>query len=125
MSTIKADTFVDLSREAAATTPNSIGTEYLVEGTAKAWCKFDGTGTVAVDDSFNVASLTDTGTGDQTVNFSITMDNSQHCTVGASSQFHCPTRTSSATACALQTLSSANALIDTAEVFSSTFGDLA
>ena len=36
---------------------------------AKAWVVFDGTGTVAISASYNVASITDNGTGDYTVNF--------------------------------------------------------
>ncbi len=35
----------------------------------KAWVRFDGTGTIAIDDDFNVSSLTDEGTGDYTINF--------------------------------------------------------
>jgi len=42
----------------------------IVEGIAKAWVNFDGTGTIAARDSLNVSSLTDNGTGDYTVNFS-------------------------------------------------------
>jgi len=38
---------------------------------AKAWIKFDGSGTVAIKSSFNVKSLTDNGTGDYTVHFAI------------------------------------------------------
>jgi hypothetical protein len=48
----------------------SIPTTYVTNGSAKAWVNFVGTGTIAVRDSFNVASLTDNGTGDYTVNFS-------------------------------------------------------
>ena len=44
-----------------------------VSGIAAAWVNFDGTGTVAVRDSMNVASLADNGTGDYTVNFSNSM----------------------------------------------------
>jgi hypothetical protein len=40
-----------------------------VSGVAAAWVNFDGTGTVAVRDSMNVASLTDIGTGNYNVNF--------------------------------------------------------
>ena len=35
----------------------------------KAWVNFDGTGVVAIRAGYNVASITDNGTGDQTVNF--------------------------------------------------------
>lgn len=36
--------------------------------TAKVWVNFTGTGTVTINDSFNVTSVTDNGTGDYTVN---------------------------------------------------------
>ena len=41
--------------------------------TAKAWVNFNGTGTVAVRASGNVSSITDNGTGDYTVNFTVAM----------------------------------------------------
>ena len=43
--------------------------------TAKAWINFDGTGTVAIRDSFNVSSLTDNATGDYTVTFATAFAN--------------------------------------------------
>ena len=39
------------------------------------WVHFKGTSTVAIQDSYNVSSVTDNGSGDYTVNFSITMAN--------------------------------------------------
>ena len=39
-------------------------TQNLVQGLAKAWCKINGTGTPAINDSFNCGSITDNGTGD-------------------------------------------------------------
>jgi hypothetical protein len=39
----------------------------------RAWVNFNGTGTVAIRDSFNVSSITDNGTGDYTVNFTTAM----------------------------------------------------
>jgi len=39
---------------------------------AKAWVNFNGTGTVAIRDSYNVGSITDLGTGNYRVNFSST-----------------------------------------------------
>jgi hypothetical protein len=41
----------------------------VINGSAKAWVNFDGTGTVAIRASFNVSSITDNGTGAYTVNF--------------------------------------------------------
>lgn len=40
-----------------------------IVGAAKAWVNFNGTGTVAIRDDFNVDSITDNGTGDYTLNF--------------------------------------------------------
>ena len=39
----------------------------------RAWCNFNGTGTVAIRASGNVSSITDNGTGDYTVNFTTAM----------------------------------------------------
>jgi hypothetical protein len=44
-----------------------------MSGAAKAWVNFNGTGTVAIRASFNVTSITDNGTGDYTVNFTMAM----------------------------------------------------
>ena len=45
---------------------------------AKAWVKFNGTGTVSIRDSFNVSSITDGGTGKYQVNFTNNMPNSNY-----------------------------------------------
>ena len=47
-------------------------------GIAKAWVNFNGTGTVAIRNSFNVSSVTDNGTGDYTVNFTTAMPNANY-----------------------------------------------
>ena len=52
------------------------------QGTARAWVNFNGTGTVAIRDSFNVSSITDNGTGDYTVNFDQDMPNVNYSAVG-------------------------------------------
>jgi hypothetical protein len=41
-----------------------ISTSYVVNGSAKAWNNMNGTGTAAIRDSFNIASITDVGTGE-------------------------------------------------------------
>lgn len=48
---------------------NSTSATNCIQGSAKAWVNFDGTGTVAIRASYNVSSITDNGTGDYTVNF--------------------------------------------------------
>jgi hypothetical protein len=41
----------------------------VIQGSAKAWVNFNGTGTVAIRASYNVSSITDNGSGNYTVNF--------------------------------------------------------
>ena len=45
---------------------------------AKAWVNFDGTGTIAIRESYNVSSLTDHATGDYTVTFSTAMTDANY-----------------------------------------------
>jgi hypothetical protein len=62
-----------------------LATQNGMTGIAKAWVNFNGTGTVAIRDSFNVSSITDNGTGDYTVNFTTAMPNANYAvTQGAS-----------------------------------------
>jgi hypothetical protein len=58
-----------------------LATQNGMTGIAKAWVNFNGTGTVAIRDSFNVSSITDNGTGDYTVNFTTAMPNANYSTV--------------------------------------------
>tara|TARA_B110000503_G_scaffold53212_1_gene85574 strand:- start:50 stop:442 length:393 start_codon:yes stop_codon:yes gene_type:complete len=45
---------------------------------AKAWVNFNGTGTVAIRDSYNVSSITDSGVGIYVANFSNNMSNANY-----------------------------------------------
>jgi hypothetical protein len=42
---------------------NSIATSFVANGSSKAWVDFNGTGTVAILDSLNTSSITDSATG--------------------------------------------------------------
>jgi len=44
----------------------------------RAWVNFDGTNTVAIRASGNVSSITDGGTGDYTINFTVAMPNTNY-----------------------------------------------
>ena len=46
---------------------------------SKAWVNFNGSGTVAIRDSYNVSSITDNGTGDYSVVFSTAMSDANYC----------------------------------------------
>jgi hypothetical protein len=63
-------------------TAGSIATNYVVNGSAKAWVNVDGTGTVSLRDSFNATSLTDNGTGDYSHSFTNSMGNVNHASSG-------------------------------------------
>jgi hypothetical protein len=63
MSTLKTNTLSNVAGTASTAIENAIN------GSAKAWVNFNGTGTVAIRASYNVTSITDNGTGDYTVNF--------------------------------------------------------
>jgi hypothetical protein len=45
----------------------------------RAWVNFNGTGTVAINASGNVSSITDNGTGNYTVNFTTAMPDGNFC----------------------------------------------
>ena len=62
----------------------TVATTFITNGSAKVWVNFNGTGTIATRDSFNVASLTDVGTGDYKVTFSNAFANSNYISVPAS-----------------------------------------
>ena len=54
---------------------------------AKAWINFDGTGTIAIRDSFNVSSITDDNTGKYTVSLTTAMSNSNYCVISSGHLF--------------------------------------
>jgi hypothetical protein len=58
-----------------------LATQNGMNGVAKAWVNFNGTGTVAIRSSFNVSSITDNGTGDYTINFTTAMPDTNFATL--------------------------------------------
>ena len=66
---------IDVTGEGNSTTTN------LQQGLTKCWVLFNGTGTIASTDSFNVSGLTDNGTGNYTVSINNDM--------GVSNGFSC------------------------------------
>ncbi|GAA2821571.1 hypothetical protein EDC40_10353 [Aminobacter aminovorans] len=61
----------------------SVSTMGSHQGMAKAWVNFNGDGTVAIRDSFNVTSITDNGVGDYTINFTTAFANANYVMVGS------------------------------------------
>jgi hypothetical protein len=56
----------------------SVPSDTVINGTAKAWVNFNGTGTVAIRAAFNVSSITDLGTGIYIVNFTTAMPDANY-----------------------------------------------
>jgi len=64
-------------------TAGSIATNYVVEGSAKSWFNLNAA-TPALRDSFNIASITDEGTGQYEGNFTSAMGNGDYSANGSS-----------------------------------------
>ena len=60
----------------------SVATSFVTNGSARSWIKFNGTGTVAINDSFNASSLTDNSSGNYSVTVSNNLGNSDYSHVG-------------------------------------------
>ena len=76
MSTLKVGTIQDTSAGSSSTPAQ------IEQGRAKAWINFDGDGTIAIRDSYNVSSIADNGVGDYTISFSTAMANTNYCVTG-------------------------------------------
>ena len=106
-------------------------------GVAAAWVNFNGTGTVAVRDSENVASITDNGSGDYTININNDMNDGNYSILcngsldggGFTGQQNAQPKADFTPTTALYrvvTSNSTNAILyDAAKVYSSIHGDLA
>lgn len=77
MSTAKFDTLQN------AAGSKSVPVATVVDGSAKAWVNFNGTGVVAIRAAFNVTSITDGGVGTYTINFTTAMTDANFSCVGA------------------------------------------
>ena len=73
---------VDTIADKAGTGP----VELTKQSAAKCWIRFNGTGTIAIDDSFNVSGIVDEGTGDYTITINNDMANDDYAYYGFSSR---------------------------------------
>ena len=79
MSTLKVNNLQDISGG------NNSTPEQVAQGRAKFWVTFEGdsSGTnKTINDSFNVSTVTDNGTGDYTINFTNNLSNNNYCVLG-------------------------------------------
>ena len=123
MSEIRATTISDLAGTGPATLTK--------QSAAKAWVNFNGQGTVAIDASFNVSSITDSSTGQYSDNFTSNFSDSNYtvthgCTFsGGNGLYHSYGDTKIASTCAYRYISTVNAYVDPADVTAVHHGDLA
>ena len=129
MSTLKVTTIQDTSGGNASTS------EQINQGRAKAWISFDGEGTIAINDSFNISSIADNATGEYTVTLSTAMSNANYSIVlGCKSKLSNRNTVANAggtsendpttTAFQIVTMGSTNnSMTDGAYVFAAVFGD--
>ena len=81
MSTLNVTTIQSNTASTPPVINDSAGTQI---GTfCRAWVNFNGTGTVAIQASFNVSSVTDGGVGVYTVNFTTAMPDANYSIAGA------------------------------------------
>ena len=108
-------------------------TTNLVQGLAKAWSLLDGTGTIALSDSFNIGSTTDHGTGDYTLtvsnafssaNFSCTANGRQDESPGWTAMTSSVGATA-ATTVRITSRNTSNTATDQEQLHSQLMGDLA
>jgi hypothetical protein len=105
VSTIKVDTYLTrggaseiaidkLKGASSAGSMSVVGeggstTTNLQQGLLKSWIRFNGTGTIAINDNFNCSSITDNGTGDYTMTMQTAMANTSYAqTCGAGDVDH-------------------------------------
>jgi hypothetical protein len=80
MSTLKINTLSNLAGSQSTPVENAIN------GSAKAWVNFNGTGTVAIRGSYNISSITDVQTGVYRLNFITAMPDANYATTAIGSE---------------------------------------
>ena len=117
------------------TSEGGSATMQLQQGVAKAWINFNGTGTIASRDSFNIASLTDNGTGKYLLSYSSSMGNDDYALSGlarspgaTSGIFNAPSDAASDQAAGsteVYSLNTSGTPTDLNHIFANIHGDLA
>jgi len=132
MSTLNVDALVGVSSANAITVRGEgTATTSLQQGLVKSWINFDGTGTIASRDTFNVSGIADNGTGLYTVTFASNMSNANYASgVGSGENSSggnrmCGLRERSTSTRELRSFSVNSSATDNAEVTYIISGDLA
>ena len=80
MSTLKVNTIQNTSA-AHSSTP-----EQIAQGRAKAWIRFNSTGTPSITDSFNISSINEISDGNNTISFTTAFANANYIGVPTAAQ---------------------------------------
>ena len=135
-SELKVDKFTGVTTAGSilVTGEGNSTTTNLQQGLAKSWCKWESIGTASVLDSFNHSSLTDNGTGDQTITIASAMANLNFAFTGMAGDGNtnlcaiCQPEAATATtttATKYQTAVANTSLQDMASISAALLGDLA
>ena len=126
-SELKVDKFTGVTTAGSivVTGEGNSTTTNLQQGLCKMWARLNGQGTIALNDSFNVGSITDNATGQYTYTFSNNMNNANFNVAhdsGNQMQIHSLSSTSS-----VRSLNrdGSNSDEDATPAFSNVHGDLA
>ena len=139
MSEIKVDTLTGKTTANDITvTVGATATAKLEQSLAKVWGNIDGTGTIALRDSFNLSSLTDDGSGAYDTSFTNSFNNTTYAALGEAKENTSGSRTSdvdrvfnparlvfTTSTCAWLAQTYAGADVDIEEAFPLLLGDLA
>ncbi len=123
--TIAFDT-LSTSDSVKSGTVKSVDTSYIFNGVAKAWYQLDGTGTFGMNDSFNMTTTTDHGTGEYTTTFTNAMSNDDYAFLfGGASQSNIGSNGATTTTLRLRCRAGDNSALDLDPITCGVNGDLA
>ena len=100
-------------------------TQNVVQGLGKAWARFNGSGTVAINDSFNIASITDDATGQYSLAINNDMANADYAKVEGGGSFAVQNTGDTASVADFHSYSSSPAYADYTDLTFIILGDLA
>ena len=127
-STLKINTLtgVTTAGSIAVTGEGNSTTTNLQQGLAKVWCRWSLSDQSTADDSFNVASITDTGTGEGNINTTNNFRANESCPHFSSNDYHAFNGSSGdSTFIRLSSANSSHSVADVSRAFLSAHGDLA
>jgi len=72
----------DLNMSGDLTVDGTVDGQDVAQQSVKGWISFNGTGTISINDSYNVTSITDNGVGDYTITWDTDFANTNYAVVG-------------------------------------------